>query len=490
MSLFGNHGNRNCDTYEFFTQGKVLQGPQKDPFKILEHLFQGLGIKDSKPIVKKFREFYKKHYDKSPGRLIQIFVNPKVIEELTYLALVGGEPVFIKESHRYSQKTGRRKGKVIETKDRSYFKKPGKEKVYDQVVQGKSHISVDMAINKARAEPHKIDQASFNSMQGRLILSPEIMNNPAYIKIYNYFSDGKERKDLPQKIFNKLYDILKGIHPSEFKIFTHHGYPLQRLSNYVIKGHPTNKNPQILNFLTLIVQEKFNEKLLDIIQNDWDFLEQKAIDPIDLKFKKFADFTSCSALTLKVLKSIAPENRKNFAQFIETSFVEFERRYILEALINEVNPERYEEFIRFTAKLDLPSTSVHTLGLLYKEIKDQNFFEAPLPDLVDYLKKAFALKSIGGNECKAFISVIKKNLNTEEDFNVFINFYKTIRADYKGEINLRNVSIIVENLLTIKKTYWTEVAREMQSLQAQGASIINAIYTLTDSLNYRTKWKK
>ncbi|RZI45913.1 NUDIX domain-containing protein [Candidatus Finniella inopinata] len=148
--LFGNPNEGSSSTFNLVHENTSLSPPKYQ--ELLLHVLIQFGIMDTKKYFDLFETYFGNN---TQGQLLQIFINPEIVDDVVYLAATMGKglyPSFAEQKEKLSPRTF-----LTELRNN---------------------------INAAQRLPSTI---TLDTLQARIFLKPEIMKNPDKVKIVRYF---------------------------------------------------------------------------------------------------------------------------------------------------------------------------------------------------------------------------------------------------------------------------------------------------------------
>lgn len=384
LFLFGNHTTGYfSDTYGYFKGGRS-QPTDFETFTALHNILKHFEIKEHEKFFEMFKNIYDKHYAAHPGRLFQIFIDPQVVSNTTYLSKSGGYPRAITSDYKQAETP--------------------------------AIVPISQAINIIRNNPLIIDRENTDTLQGRFFLKPDVMHNDQLIKVFSYHADGKSREHVTEEIatvVQEMFGMNSAIGPVE-------------IAEKDVNNQEKNQRNY---FFQKLKQDELSIETLDYFRKNPQLLEEVSLDPYDFKFKKWIDFSSYNAQILSIVKDMSEDQQSDFIKLLDSSFEPYQRPYIVQALKDTVSPQAYNEFLTILTEfnptkmlmLKLPQL-IRTLHALPSEDRTH---------LLAFLKDETNLKEMDTDEIFESVHIFK-NVSQDDRYKL-MNFAKKFMSKEKME---------------------------------------------------------
>lgn len=249
----------NSTFFRYFREGFAATDHAIESF--IDSLFSALGVDDKavlSEMTKRYSDLYNKYFNKKGGRLLQIFVSPTIIDEVAYISETGGFPLelmiggYSSTTHKPSQTI------KLSTLNPLKFEaalKQSRANFKEQNGKDRQEFSLNAPALKY-----------INSVEARLFMKPEYMDDPRKIQIISYYSHPPGQnylQDLQKLIAQDLGAVLNNV--SAFDPRMSYNKPaLIQLHDYMEKGSAKNSQekqhkPSMSELYRLLVDAKWEQ---------------------------------------------------------------------------------------------------------------------------------------------------------------------------------------------------------------------------------------
>ncbi|RZI46511.1 hypothetical protein [Candidatus Finniella inopinata] len=268
ISLVGSPGHATSSTYFLFYKGQSVNAAQVE--WMVKNFTVKFGCPESFPAYRKIYDQYinkKEPYDN--GRLLQIFIDGSVIDDVCYLSLTHGKMPFESDASNLGAKLAEFKPSVLLTLLRENSTKFLSQL---QAIGGLKNITIE-------------------SLQSRLYLKPEIFWDPSKVMIKTYWRHTLNhdeqmayKRDLKAQIQRDLSHWLKSRKHVDKGTFFQKKLPLQEIYKKVYeKNHGENSYPAAVSFSVTDLMSAFKtddvEKLKAIIKDHNLDIDKELVTP-------------------------------------------------------------------------------------------------------------------------------------------------------------------------------------------------------------------
>jgi dienelactone hydrolase len=167
----------NSTFFRYFLKGTSAESV--DIGKILRSFFESIGLtKDLDQLIKSYCEVFYEYINPADGRLLQICVSPTIIDEVAYVAEAGGEPLLLKMDDNSSSTCAPSKIISLAMKDPDAFEA--------KLKSNRDAFKNQSTVDKEEFTKEEKGLSYTNSVEARLLMTPEYMDDPEKIQIVSY----------------------------------------------------------------------------------------------------------------------------------------------------------------------------------------------------------------------------------------------------------------------------------------------------------------
>jgi hypothetical protein len=397
FALFGSDQKKNSDTYGMFYHVKDESVTLKPPSfeRFLDYVEEKTGIKSNAQAYRKILNQYILTCNDKPcrnGRLIQLFVDPAILDDVTYFSVLLGYPVLIND------------------------KNPSLKEPIELLRTAPNNFNTYLLNTKSKA-PYLPGPLQLADLQVRLFMRPEVMMNENLVKVLNHwrFSPSAEQiksyeKEIKAVVDNSLADWLLAGAPAESDAFTKETIKLPDLVSRVFEGSFTTPAPKAptrsleAQFVNLLDGKRSEQAATFLATHYRELADKQFLLPAD-QHQKNSEPKNLVALMLHY--NLMPVYKVAFAKGIlpgGTPAYEVLSKMnsassnypLIQGLLKYSDPQKSSElFLKYFGEFTLERDTVEFMEAINEIGNDETIIQAAMP-LFPILKQALIFKSLTG----------------------------------------------------------------------------------------------
>lgn len=261
----------NSTFFRYFRESSVSSNVNIQ--NILQSFFQKIGFENSEKLSSEFAEIYRTYVDPKDGRLLQFFISPDIIDEVTYLSETGGYPLELKSMENAS----------VSFNPSSFFEKGlyNPEIFEETLKKNRNNFKHQNKTDREEFSKQKMGLRYVNSVEARFLMIPKYMDDPTKIQTVSYHlippREGYEKA--LQERTKEVVETWLNLNLKPTLSMIQDKPPLVKLKEYIAqgKGIQLQKEESPKTLYDLLSAGKFNQAKLLIAEHPQDI--NTKIDP-------------------------------------------------------------------------------------------------------------------------------------------------------------------------------------------------------------------